>query len=72
MKVNTLWQIMDDRLDKIIIRIEHQWQWQPTYRQEYLPNQSIPQFIWDEEVANWHLLHEADGRKVLVIDLWGE
>lgn len=71
MKVNTLWQIMDDKLDKIVIRIEHQSQWQPTYKQEYLPSQSIPQYIWDETVANWHLLNEADGSKVLIIDLWG-
>lgn len=72
MKVNTLWQIMTDRPDKIVIRIENRHAFQPTYRQEYLPHQPIPQFIWEETVQNWHLVNEMDGKKILIVDLWSK
>lgn len=72
MKVNTLWRIMTDKADKIVIRIENKHAFQPTYKQEYLPHHIIPQFIWEETVQNWHLLNEADGKKVLIIDLWSK
>ena len=72
MKVNTLWQIMDDRLDKIVIRIENRKTLQPTYKKEYLPHESIPGFIWEEDVEDWYLLNSVDGSKILIIDLWSK